>query len=30
MKSEAAPSSGDGNPQSFMAQFRTAQLPDKN
>jgi hypothetical protein len=29
MKSEAAPSSGDGNPQSFMAQFRAAQLPDK-
>jgi hypothetical protein len=29
MKSEAAPSSGDGNSQSFMAQFRAAQLPDK-
>ncbi len=29
MKSEAAPSSGDGNPQSFMARFRAGQLPDK-
>jgi hypothetical protein len=29
MKSEAAPSSGDGNPQSFMARFWAGQLPDK-
>jgi hypothetical protein len=29
MKSDAAPYSGDGNPQSFTAQFRAAQLPDK-
>ena len=29
MKSEAAPSSGDGNPQSFMARFKAAQLPDQ-
>jgi hypothetical protein len=29
MKSEAAPSSGDGNPQSFMARFKAAQLLDQ-
>jgi hypothetical protein len=29
MRSEAAPSSGDGNPQSFMARFKAAQLPDQ-
>ena len=29
MKSEAAPSSGDGNLQSFMARFKAAQLLDQ-
>jgi hypothetical protein len=29
MKSDAAPSSGDGNPQSFMARFRAAQQPEQ-
>jgi hypothetical protein len=29
MKSEAAPSSGGGNPQSFMARFRAAQQPEQ-
>jgi hypothetical protein len=29
MKSEAAPSSGGGNPQSFMARFKAPQLPDQ-
>ena len=29
MRSEAAPSSGDSNPQSFMARFKAAQLPDQ-
>jgi hypothetical protein len=29
MQSEAAPSSGDGNPQSFMAQLLAGQLPEK-
>jgi hypothetical protein len=29
MKSEAAPSSGGGNPQLFMARFRAAQQPEQ-
>jgi hypothetical protein len=29
MTSKGAPSSGDGNPQLFMAQFKAAQLPDQ-
>ena len=29
MQSKAAPSSGNGNPQSFMTNFRAARLPDQ-